>query len=288
MPLLEKHLLVTVSEDPNALFGLRYVSGFFTNKDVMRLTLFYVAPRHSGGDSPLGAPICQPGQEHGADKECRRPPDVQAAARDWLLAMGFPPKRLELKTTRARAGTVKDIVAEAESGLYDALVLGRRGLTWLDETFGSSVSHGLLSENITFPLWACRGSIQGRKNVLLCVDGSEQALRAADHVGFILRDDPGHTVTIFHGKGPDSPDEASAKDITAHVRDILTQNGVPDDRIDTLTEDVPKDPAKHIMRIADTGKYAAVAVGRRSGKVFGSTSQKLLRGLDGPALWISK
>jgi len=265
MPPLEKHLLVTVSEDADALFGLRYVFGFFTQKDVMRVTLFHVAPRHSGGD------FSAPGTPH-----------ALTAARDWLLGMGFPPERLELKSSRAKLGTVKDIVAEAESGLYDALVLGRRGVTWLDEVFGGSVSSGLLAENITFPIWACRGSIQGRKNVLLCVDGSEQALRAADHVGFILRDEPGHAVTIFHGKG------SGSSDITAQVRDVLTQNGIPGDRIDTLTEDASTDPAKRILRIADTGRYAAVAVGRRSGKVFGSTSQKLLRGLDGPALWVSK
>ena len=55
-----------------------------------------------------------------------------------------------------------------------------------------------------------------------------------------------------------------------------------------------KDPAELILKQAEEGEFAAVAVGRTGGKpdglrnIFGSTSQTLLRKLEGAALWISK
>jgi len=282
---LEKHLLVTVSEDLNALFGLRYVFGFFTKRELTRLTLFYVAPRSGGAPR---VPVFLPEDAARVGEGHRKPPHALAVARDWLVNMGFPPERVELKSSRAKLGTVKDIVAEAEDGLYDAVVLGRRALTWLDEVFGGSVSHGLLGEHIGFPVWMCRDSLRDRKNVLLCMDDSEQALRAADHVGFMLQDEPGHRVTIFHATSPGASDADRVADLMANAREILTRNGIAEDRIDSLVES-SKDTSKRIVQLAGEGRYAAVAVGRRGlASFFGSTSQKLLRNLEGAALWVSK
>ena len=47
------------------------------------------------------------------------------------------------------------------------------------------------------PFWTCRKPDLERKNVLLCVDGSEPALRMADHVGFILAQERTQEVTLF-------------------------------------------------------------------------------------------
>ena len=44
------------------------------------------------------------------------------------------------------------IVRESEEGLYDAAVLGRRGLSWFEEMVSDSVSHRILWEELTFPI----------------------------------------------------------------------------------------------------------------------------------------
>ncbi|MFZ5426971.1 MAG: universal stress protein [Thermodesulfobacteriota bacterium] len=298
MESLEKQLLVTISEDINALFGLRYVFGFFGRRDLVRLTLFYVSPRQQGlggEDRELMSkmPFCPPGQEGGFGSGCRKPPHALEEARKWLLDMGFPKDRIELKSAPAKLGTVKDIAAEAERGLYDAVVLGRRGLTWFDEFFEDSITHRLLWESITFPLWVCRNPARNARNVLLCVDGSEQALRIADHVGFILRDEPGHAVTVFHNRALGLPEGERIEDIMSEAAGILRENGIPDERIDFVVKS-SKDPAELILKEAAKGQYAAVAVGRTKGRttamenIFGSVSQTLLRKLEGASLWISK
>ncbi|MBI4805827.1 MAG: universal stress protein [Desulfovibrio sp.] len=291
---LEKHLLVTISEDINALFGLRYVYGFFSRRDLVRLTLFYVSPRV--GDNTMSEsviPYCDAGEQPGFGKTCRKPPQALATARDWLLDMGFPAKRVSLKSAPAKLGTVKDIAAEAERGLYDAVVLGRRGLSWFDEIFDDSITHRLLWESITFPLWVCRNPMRHRKNVLLCVDGSDQSQRVADHVGFILRNEPEHSVTVFHNRAQSLPEGERIEDIMGQAGEILRQNGIEEERIDYLVKS-SMDPADLILKQARQGEYAAVAVGRTGGKpttrdnIFGTTSLTLLRKLEGSALWVSK
>jgi len=294
MPPLEKHLLVTISEDINALFGLRYVYGFFTKRDLIRLTLFYVTPRKPDDiRSETVIPYCQPGKQAQEGASCRKPPQALATARDWLLDMGFPPDRIVLKSAPAKLGTVKDIAAEAEHGLYDAVVLGRRGLSWFDEIFDDSITHRLLWESITFPLWICRNPMRHRKNVLLCVDGSEQCQRVADHVGFILQSEPEHSVTVFHNRAQSLPEGERIEDIMGRTGEILRQNGIDDERIDYLVKS-SREPVELILKQAREGEYAAVAVGRTGGKpttrdnIFGTTSLTLLRKLEGAALWISK
>ena len=292
---LEKHLLVTISEDINALFGLRYVFGFFTRRDLVRLTLFYVTPRPAAGSFKSSLPLCRSPQDEdeALGKSCRRPPHALATARDWLKDMGFPPDRVELKASPAKLGTVKDIAAEAERGLYDAVVLGRRGLSWFDEIFDDSVTHRLLWESLSFPLWVCRNPMRHRRNVLLCMDDSEEALRVADHVGFILRDEPEHRVTVFHNRAQGLPEGERIEDGMAKAGEILQQNGIEEERIDFLVKS-SKDQAGLILQEARQGEYAAVAIGRTGGKpstmanIFGSTSLTLLRRLEGAALWISK
>ena len=289
----ERHLLVTISEDNLALFGLRFVNDFFHFKQSLRLTLFYVLPNQNE-DPSQGDPVLRlAGRAPAFSPQEQQYPEVLLSAKKWLEDMGFPPDRVELKSRPARLGPVKDIVQEAERGLYDAVVLGRRGLGWFDEFFLDSVTHRMLWESITFPLWVCRNPARHRRNVLLCVDGSEQSLRMADHVGFILKDQPEHQITVFHCLGAAGAARQDVHAVMAGAGAALAENGIEDERISFLVK-TAKDPAGVVLREAAKGEYAAVALGRSSGRpdtlanIFGSTSLTLLRNLEGAALWLSK
>lgn len=289
---VEKHLLVTISDDINALFGLRFVYNLLARRDQVRITLFSVAPR-SGDVGDIGGPFSAAQDGLNYIQPVRTTPASLAAARDWLLNMGFPPDRVLLKCAPSQLGTVKDIAVEAERGLYDAVVLGRRGLGWFDEFFQDSVTHRLLWESITFPLWICRNPIRHGRNVLLCVDGSDQSLRMADHVGFILRDEPRHGITVFHNRAEARPEGQHIDDMLGAAGALLLENGIEEERITYLVKS-SKHPAELILQEAHASEYAAVAVGRSGGKpdpktnLFGSISLTLLRTLEGSALWISK
>ena len=97
------------------------------------------------------------------------------------------------------------------------------------------------------------------KNVLICVDGSPECARVADHVGFMLRDEPGHDVSLLNVGCAAGDQEA---DVFQEPMQMLLDNGFPRDRIDARC--IPKgSPAKAIL--AESKNYAVVAMGRSAG-----------------------
>ncbi len=125
---MKKHLLLTVGDDLNSLYGVRFIASFFRNKTDTRLTLFYVAPRFDAMDSREAA------LQHQMDRkmaELYRAKGQNALDTSLRFLCDHVCVRENL-TTRLifkRHGTVKDIIMEGREGLYDAVVLGRRGYT---------------------------------------------------------------------------------------------------------------------------------------------------------------
>jgi hypothetical protein len=171
------------------------------------------------------------------------------------------------------------------------VVLGRRGLTLLEAAFDESVTRGIFDQRFTFPVWMCRMPDLKRKDVLLCLDGSDTAYRIADHVGFVLNQEKGHGVTIFVVAGntlKDNPETVAAKS-----RKILLQNGFSESLI---REKVVKSVSagKAILKETEKDRYAAVAMGRSGHehglieKLFkGPVCSTLFKDLQGAALWMS-
>ncbi len=273
---MEKHLLVTIGDDETTWFGLRFMHGFFPDFCDLRLTLFYVDQR--GPNLPAGQ-----GQK------------ALAKAKDWVVAEGCPATKVETKSMRSRGGTVKEIIQEALKGQYDAVIFGRRGLTWMEGLISDSVSNDVLWKDIDFPVWVCRRpALLHNKSVLLCADGSESSLCIADHVGFMIADKPEISVTIFTVQTDQDANSPEVQDVFDASRAALAANGVEEERIHerVVTDD---SPAKAILAEAATHNYAVVATGmsgKKPGviKTFqpGSTAIQLLKRVEGFTLWVCK
>ena len=131
-----------------------------------------------------------------------------------------------------------------------------------------------------------------RKNVLLCVDGSDPAKRIADHVGFMLAEERSHGVTLFLVRKEGGASEKGRGHNYCQHRESLAKNGYPEQMITTKLVEA-SDVTKAILKEADRGRFAVVAVGRtgtgqgRIKKLFmGSVSDTLFHELEGAALWI--
>ena len=289
---MEKHLLVTVSDEFLTSQSLRFVHQFFTRREDLKLTLFYVVPRRPDWRlDPINLEANPEAIVHIEHDKATCGLPAMAKAQAWLLSMGFTPDQVIVRCAEGSLGTVKEIVKESEEGLYDAAVLGRRGLSWFEEMVSDSVSHRILWESLTFPIWICRKPERGRKNVLVCVDGSEECLRVADHVGFMLRHEPDHDITLLHVCSDSHC--VDAEQIFGRAMAEIKANEIPDERINIKVM-TSSNPAKTILHEADSHKYAAVAIGRTSHKpstlkhIFATTSLKILRGIEGAALWLCK
>lgn len=279
---MNRHFLVTVSDDPQAMHAIRFLGHFFHRKDGLECTLFYVAPRDH--DSPTA--IIKPDA-----RELAKGKAALEAAHDKLRHMGWPADHLHRKTMTQRQSTAMEIVDEAHRGRYDAVVLGRRGITSFEAFMGSSISHELLEERISFPLWLCRMPEAARKGVLCCVDGSEQSLRIVDHAGFVLAGRHEHHITLCCVENGSRPE---VEGLFAHCREILREHGVP---LEMVREKrlLGDSPARALRTELHDGGYAVIAMGRTGAGggalrnlFFGSVSRDLIQTAPPATVWISR
>lgn len=212
------------------------------------------------------------------------------ASRKILSTWGFSPEKIASKIHAQEFGVVKDIIREGREGLYDSIVLGKRGYSAFENLFSTSVTKRILEDDIDFPIWISRLPEQGRCNVLLCVDGSDAGLRIADHVGFMLKDED-HMITILHVETGHS---GNGEAILNEAREKLTGNGVSKERIKMSV--IRSHRVVHtILEEVERKAYAVVAVGRVGEQkskmadwLIGSRSMKLLENMEKAVLWVSK
>ncbi|MFC1891769.1 universal stress protein, partial [Thermodesulfobacteriota bacterium] len=210
-------------------------------------------------------------------------------AKKHLIQAGFKQTQIDTKLHVRKISKVMDIIHEGEKGLYDAVVLGRRGLSWLAENFEDSVSKGLMEKRFNFPIWFCRGSAFNQNKVLLCLEGTDASYRAADHVGFMLKNETAYEVTLLN---VNKQNEKSAESIFAKGKEHLINNGFPSQQIKEQVI-ISNKGAETILKVATEGQFTAVALGRKRAehsllkKMYkGSVTSKLLRGLEQSALLI--
>jgi len=290
---MNKHLLVTISDDRSALRGLRFVCSFFEHKQDVRLTLFNTAPQPPAvwGEEKNYESLRQ--SEATAETIIANGKKAMEAAKAVFVQGGFAPGQVDDKIVARNFSRIDDIIKEGETGLYDAVVFGRRAMLKLENFLDKSASEEMLKAKFNFPLWLCRDVDYDRRGVLLCVDDSEAFRRMADHVGFILQGETRHTVTLLRvlkKSEPEAPEGVFTDGIAT-----LEENGFPTRLIRTRIE-VDDDVPEAILREAERGRYAAVAVGRTGIKHGGPLSRlfatsvtvALFRKLKGAVLWVSR
>lgn len=283
------HLLLTFGKDYTSQYKLNFLSTFFKNKAEVELTLYYAAPKSWEEDAPCvlwlyegdQAGACDTG---GGDK-------ILAQAKDKLVGNGFLPENIHTKVICSNHSAMGEILNEAVAGLYDAVVLGCRGLGLMSSIMDTSVSRELLAQGIDFPVWICHRAEYNPGDVLLCLGEDDPSLRMADHVGFILNMEPSKNVTLLHVHKPGKHDQ---EDVVPRAVAVLTENGVEPERI-RIEVVTAKDVNKTILREIEHGGYSAAAVGMTEGNcgfprclVAEHTGFSLLKKVDKTSLWVMK
>jgi nucleotide-binding universal stress UspA family protein len=138
-----RKVLVAFDESENAMRAVDFVAKSFTPDH--EITLFHVV-LDTAAICELNSPELTPlFIKHQVDfctledKKKELVSEGMQKAKDLLLKAGFQEKSVTLKVEGKKKGIARDIVAEAQSG-YDMVVLGRRGLSGIQEFFLGSVS----------------------------------------------------------------------------------------------------------------------------------------------------
>jgi nucleotide-binding universal stress UspA family protein len=310
---MERKILVAVDGSHHSYNILRYLGMLFENVKSFHIHLFYLV---SGASLPETGAIWL--DEHdpvsGMNEEGRK--QYHAAQRYMgeailqLSRRGIDPEHIATSVRVSGLNTADEILLEARKGMYDALVMGRRGLGVLEKIFMGSVSTSILEKCRDIPIWMIDGAVHSAK-ILMPVDGTIHSLRAADHLAFILHDNPHAEITLFHssamlaGRGVIDPEELqgqwgkewcelhlSRPDSLFHAPEqILRESGFPEDRLHRLHTRRGIYPSRQILRQAIVDDFGTIAMGRRgtdaqAGIFSRRVSDQIIAMAEGMAVWV--
>jgi nucleotide-binding universal stress UspA family protein len=225
-----------------------------------------------------------------------------------MVRMGIADKRIDVVTQPRLLGLAKDILQRAQEGLYDAIVVGRRGLSRVQKAFMGSVTAKLAEHSRVIPVWIVDGDVTSTR-ILMAVDGSECSLRAVDHLSFMVGQNPKVTVTLFHvvprfgdccvidfdEKETDvqqviaQGDKRCIDRFYTHAQKKFREGGIQEKQIEIKVTKRAMNVGKAILDEARKGNYGTVVVGRRgASKAFfmGSVSRYVLDRISNRALWL--
>ncbi|UCF01869.1 MAG: universal stress protein [Deltaproteobacteria bacterium] len=219
-------------------------------------------------------------------------------ARRLFLARGVPEDAVVSKIKERKFGIVRDIVEECQSG-YDALVVGRQGMSKLKDLVLGSIAKELIRCKIHIPLCVVGGTPKvGR--VLLGMDASGGAMKPIDEFGTMLAFTDCE-VACFHVISSDSVIACADGEFQKAERDAkiclekavchLEQTGLSRDRITTKIAAGTATCPRAIVEEARDGGYGTIVVGRRSLSgvkqyFIGRVSNKVLKLAKEMAVWV--
>lgn len=225
-----------------------------------------------------------------------------------MIASGIDASRIALKSLPRKTSLAHDILNYAQEGLYDAVLVGRRGISWIQEMFSESLSEELADRSRLIPVWVVDGEVSCSK-IMIATDGSESSLRAVDHLSFMAGHNQDVRITLFHvvPKLKDfcriSFDEADkeleevliqgnkrcVENFMLHAFKKFKDAGIEKNQIEIREVATMMNVGKAIVEEAQNGDYGTVIIGRRGiNKAFhiGSVSQYVLDNMSNRAVWL--
>lgn len=141
-------VLVAFDGSDNAMRAIEYIADYFIKES--RITLFSViqgtaasSARDEAGPVPFFASEQNPFRILELEKK-KALNEALEEARERLIRAGFKEDHVSIQTKADQKGITREIAEEAQSGDYNIIVLGRRGLSEFQEHLLGSVSQKII------------------------------------------------------------------------------------------------------------------------------------------------
>lgn len=308
---MEKKILVAVDGSTYSSNAIHYLGNLFSQQPEVKIHLLNII---SCGSLPSG-------REWMDEQELLNclPPDAQKKLRSAKTYMktaigkfdrlGVSPERITSEVKLARTSASNDIIDETRKGLFDALVIGRRGITKLEELVMGSISEDILKKCHAMPIWIIDGKVDSGK-FLVPIDGSFHSMMAVDHLAHILQDNKHCYITLFHSSAMLSSassiiprnfyeqwgrewceEHMGRPDSLFHApKQLLMDSGIPEDNIHWLHTSKGIEASRQIIRQALIDDYGTIVLGRRGGDakkgIFKGVSDRVVLMAEHVAIWI--
>lgn len=308
---MEKKVLIAVDDSRHSENAVRYAAGIYETVEKMKIVLFHVEPTIS--QYLVDEAKTKPGAYAELQKLMRK---SQQAARvliekdkALMVSSGVAETDIQVMSLPRTFGVAKDILEYGTALLYDAIIVGRRGLSGLGEVFVGSVSANIVDNSQLLPVWLVNEKTNSN-GIMVAVDGSDSSLRAVDHMSFIFGGNPDVTISFFHvaprltdfcpidfTETDTSAIEAVIKQgdkacidrFYAHALKKLADAGIAEQQIRIEVSKGGFRVSKTILEAYRKGHFGTLIVGRRgTNKQFftGSVSRYLINRFSEGALWV--
>lgn len=114
-----------------------------------------------------------------------------------LISQGVKDSDIDCVTEARRHSVARDILDFAEKKNVCAVLVGRRGVSPMQELMLGSVTSELLTHSRLIPIWVVDSPVSSA-HLLIAVDGSAGSLRAVDHVSFVQAGAKPEKIILLH------------------------------------------------------------------------------------------
>jgi nucleotide-binding universal stress UspA family protein len=289
-------ILLAVDGSDQAFEAARYASQFFAPNRI-DVVLFHVTTKIPESfwdieeDPELMLKEAAPStSEHQQGKEIQ---ELMERARQLFLDRGVPEDAVIAKIQERKVGIARDIFYESKHA-YNAVVVGRWGMSLLKDFLWGSIADKLLGRLTHVPLCVVGGTPHVGK-ILVGLDASEGAMRAVDYVSTIA-DGSDLEVTLYHAVRALDEEvfhkaEKSMKSVFEKAIGRLENAGFRRNQITARTATGVLSRAGAIIQYALKGEYGTIVVGRRGlSEVeefpMGRVSNKIIHMSKELAVWV--
>ncbi len=306
-----KKIMITVDDSLYSKNAIRYVTRLSARLDNLNYVLFNAQPMVSQFLVDEAKKNADSRQKLKAvmERNAFASREILENYKVMMVQEGVGEDRIETVTQARKLDIAKDIIEYAQAARLDAIVIGRRGISGLQELFMGSVSSNVAQNSKVVPVWIIGGDVAPSR-FLVAIDGSEYSLRAIDHLAFTLSDAADISLTFLHVR-PKLKDycEVDFEKTEAEALEDLILKGdkvcidnfyavalkklkefdIGEDRIAIKTVTGLSNVGAVILKEVQSGNFDTVVMGRSgANKSFftGSVTNTVLNKISKGALWL--
>ncbi|KJS28909.1 MAG: hypothetical protein VR64_22655 [Desulfatitalea sp. BRH_c12] len=303
---MQKKILIAIDDSTHARYALTYAGSLLTRMKEYQCTLMNVQPivsQYLLDEARTSSQVTETLKKVN-DENTAQSRQILEKGKEALVRTGVKPEWISLVSQTRVQGLAKDIIEYAGAHLYDAIVVGRRGLSRLQKIFMGNVSDELSEHSLGVPVWVVdEGSRVER--LLVAVDGSPATHKIVDYICRICSDIKDLHFIFYHvPHALDYPESERSPEIDrlitqseAHFREILwpetTQQlqsaGLQPDHYELRKPARTAKIGKMILEAAQNFNCETIVVGRRGSHkafYFGSTSRYVAKQSVDRAVWL--
>ena len=308
---MEKKILIAVDNSRHSRKAIQYAAIQNESSQDMKFTLLHIQPTISQylqdeakKNAKARIELEQLFRKHTEDAQ-----DMLNSLKSQMVEKGISESAIQLTNLPRMKGAANDILEYANRGTFDAVILGRRGLSGLEEIFMGSVSDNVVANSEIIPIWIV-DDVKTAKDVMIAVDGSEMSMRALDHLSFIYSNNTDTNFLMFHvrpklkdycpidfeemehqelSKLIQREDNKCVDQFFAIANEKLKTAGIPKSRINVKTVDGVYRVGKVILDEFQKGHWGTLVIGRRGmdkKNFIGSAGRYLINHFSNGALWV--